>query len=147
MLKSSGLELFRMHDNVQRLRSKSTPYSLQLLLHKTITTAVHFLSIRGSHSKAKEIGSVLNEDGEEEIFGLISNLIITPSIKLEPAFQPRWTHYTATVPYEMTWLNLKVVLNDCASYALMESERHEPNKFTVISAHVATELFLISSLF
>lgn len=116
MPKSSGLELFRMHDSVLRLRSKSTPHSLQLLLHSTLSTAVNFLSIRHSHSTIKEVGSVLNEDfyGAEEIFGLINNLIITPSIKLEPAFQPRWAHYTATVPYETTWLNLKVVLNDLA---------------------------------
>ncbi|XP_046439706.1 cadherin-like and PC-esterase domain-containing protein 1 [Daphnia pulex] len=125
MPKSSGLELFRMHDSVQRLRSKSTPHSLQLLLHKTISTAVNYLSFRHSHSTVNEIGPVLNEDlyGPEEIFGLITNLIITPSTKLEPAFQPRWTHYTATVPYETTLLNLKVVLNGLAAYALFESER------------------------
>lgn len=129
MPKSSGLELFRMHDSVQRLRSKSTPHSLQLLLHKTISTAVNFLSFRHSHSSVNEIGPVLNEDlyGPEEIFGLITNLIITPSTKLEPAFQPRWTHYTATVPYETTLLNLKVVLNGLAAYSLFESERYAPN--------------------
>ncbi len=111
-------------DSVKRLRSKSTPHSLQLLLHKTISTAVNYLSFRHSHSSVNEIGPVLNEDlyGPEEIFGLITNHIITPSTKLEPAFQPRWTHYTATVPYETTLLNLKVVLNGLAAYALFESE-------------------------
>lgn len=130
MLKSSsGLELFRLHDNVHRLRSKSTPYSLQFLLYNTISTAVRFLSNRRSHLTAHEIvDSVLNEDHSKEIFGLIANLITTPSIKLEPAFRPRWTHYTATVPYDVTWLNLKVILNEHAAYALLENERHELNQ-------------------
>lgn len=87
--KSSGLELSRLHDNVHRLRSKSTPYSLQFLLYNTISTAVRFLSNRRSHLTAHEIvDSVLNEDHPKEIFGLIANLITTPSIKLEPAFDP-----------------------------------------------------------
>jgi hypothetical protein len=129
MLKSSGLELFRLHDNVHRLRSKSTPYSLQFLLYNTISTAVRFLSNRRSHLTAHEIvDSVLYEDHSKEIFGLIANLITTPSIKLEPAFRPRWTHYTATVPYDVSWLNLKVILNEHAAYALLENERHELNQ-------------------
>ena len=128
MLKSSGLELFRLHDNVHRLRSKSTPYSLQFLLYNTISTAVRFLSNRRSHLTTHEIGSVLNEDHSKEIFGFIANLITTPFIKLEPAFRPRWAHYTATVPYDVTWLNLKVILNEVAAYALLENERHELNR-------------------
>uniref|UniRef100_A0A0P4YQP5 Cadherin and PC-esterase domain-containing protein 1 n=1 Tax=Daphnia magna TaxID=35525 RepID=A0A0P4YQP5_9CRUS len=117
-------ELLRIHHNVHRLRTKSTPHSLHLLLHKTISTAVRFLSIRRSYPATK-FGSALNEHlyDAREIFGLISNLVINPFIKLEPTFHSRWTHYSATVAYEMTWLNLQVFLNNHATYALLENER------------------------
>lgn len=125
-------ELLRIHHNVHRLRTKSTPHSLHLLLHKTISTAVRFLSIRRSYPATK-FGSALNEHlyDAREIFGLISNLVINPFIKLEPTFHSRWTHYSATVAYEMTWLNLQVFLNNHATYALLENERQNSNILTI----------------
>lgn len=128
-----GTKLLRIHDNVLRLRTKSTPHSLHLLLHKTISTAVHFLSNPHSYP-TKDTGPILNEllYDTEEIFGLIGDLIIEPFAKLEPTFQSRWTHYTATVPYEITWLNLQVILNNHAAYALLESERQNSSLLNVL---------------
>ena len=117
------MQLFRIHDNVQQLRSKSTPHSFILFLHKIMTTSLQYLLTRQSFTSASQLNSVLNGTYYEEIFGLISNLIVTPLIPLEPAFQPRWTHYVATVPYEITLLNFRVVLNSAALAVTLENER------------------------
>ncbi|XP_057373331.1 cadherin-like and PC-esterase domain-containing protein 1 [Daphnia carinata] len=128
----SDTELLRIHHDVHRLRTKSTPHFLHLLLHKTISIAVRFLSVRRFYPATK-FGSALNEHlyDEREIFGLIHSLVINPFIKLEPTFHSRWTHYSATVPYEMTWLNLQVFLNDHATYALVENQRAKSFKISI----------------
>lgn len=44
-------------------------------------------------------------------FGLIEHFEVDPEIDLEPSFNPRWTDYSATVPYQLQWVTLKVTLN------------------------------------
>lgn len=122
----SGIEMFRIHGDVQQLRPKSFPFTFRLLLHGITSTAVHFLSTKHLLPySATELHPILNEtfDDRGEIFGLVKSLVINPSIQLEPRFQPIWTHYTASVPYEITLLNFQLVVNNRAHDILFESER------------------------
>lgn len=114
----------RIHDGVQHVRSKTAPYFMKLLLHDVLRSAVQISTSKITLSPSQD-NSVLEDDvfHLEEIFGLITNVVITPSIQLEPKFQAKWTFYTATVPYEVTYLNLQAILNNCGANLLFENER------------------------
>lgn len=123
--RDSDLELLRIHSDVQRLLSKGTPCSMRLFLHRMTKTAINFLSTNRAIFRETKLGPILNETDyeERELFGLIQSLKMTPSIHLKPSFQPRWTHYTSSVPYETTLLTFQITPNSLASGVVHEGER------------------------
>lgn len=100
------------------------PFSLRLQLHRLMNSAVHFLSTKRPvqlNIDSKILNATFYE--QEEIFGLITNLTINPFLRLSPSFQPRWTYYSASVPYEITLLNFQLVVSDLVAYVVYENER------------------------
>lgn len=103
---------------------------MRLLLHRITRSAIYFLSSKnGAIFRERNSNSVLNEGvyDQKELFGLIQSLKISPFIHMKPSFQPKWTHYIATVPYETTSLYFQFTLNSIASDIVYENERYNWN--------------------